>query len=277
MDVIWSGGTTEEALSAWRESMQDSGFDVGASTAMHNINFDDLHTEKVAKNMLKNYVDRYSNFLRQIELIAIEQPFAVPLSPDPSDKTSYVGSIDKVYRKQNHIIFVDHKTTKAYKKDGPFRADYLESFSPDAQMEGYMYAGALTYQDNFRGMRIDNALVHKTVHNGFRMLPLEKSFELLDQWLIETQQYISNLIDEYNDLFKHWDHWKKNSVLPLFLRRTEECNHYAGCTYKNICKFNPNPLKLDVDDPPEGFEVSRWSPFDEIALNKLQLTPGEDD
>src|SRR5574341_1293151 len=75
-------------------------------------------TPMVAAEMLYGYIEAREAFMRHdVELLAIEEPFAVPL--DPNDPHLwYVGRLDKVVRmKQSGAIkAIEHKTTSAYRK-----------------------------------------------------------------------------------------------------------------------------------------------------------------
>jgi hypothetical protein len=273
MDVLWPGGTVNEAFIAWKETMLSEGFDVEPKGFMGDASdFDSLHNATTAHRMLSNYATKYKELLKTIKLLHVERPFAVPL--EENGNVLYVGRLDKVFSWHNLVRFAEHKTTKSYKKDGPFRADYINSFSPNSQIDGYLYAGAVLYPENFRGVFVDAALVHKTIHNGFQIIPIEKSFELVDVWLYETKADVEDVRKEIKALETNRPQYEAMPYLPIFRRKTESCHQYAGCTYRELCKFHPNPLHLK--EPPEYLMESKWEPFDELKLDEIGLGEEED-
>ena len=256
------------AVDAWRDYMIEEGIDVDdPAYSMNNI-----QNEGTAKDMFRNYTIKNERFLKEIELLDIERAFAVPLIIDQD--LFYIGRLDKTFRLNNRVHVMEHKTTSSYKKDGPFRSDFLQSFSPDSQIDGYLFAGNLIYGEEFKSVWIDAALVHKTVHNGFQVIPIEKAFSMLDSWLFDTCWWIEKIITEIHLLNNYRAEGKILPFLPCFPKNTGNCSIYAGCTYRDICRFHPNPE--DILDIPEGFVEKRWEPFDEEALEELGIKEKED-
>jgi hypothetical protein len=142
----------------------------------------------------------------------------------------------------------------------------MSSFSPNSQIEGYLYAGQLLYPDNFKGVWIDAALVHKTIHNGFRKIPINKNLEMLDAFLWEAI-YWANDIDTSLKMLEECS--PDDPYMRTFPKNTESCQDYYGCAYQSVCRFHPNPMR--VEHPPEGFKVERWEPFKELELEKIGL------
>lgn len=160
---------------------------------------------------------------------------------------------------------VTHNTTTSYKKDGPFRADFVDSFTPNSQIDGYLYAGHSMFKDKMQGVWVDASLVHKTVHDGFMFIPVERQLPQLDAWLWETHYYIDQIEGNLSVLEE-----RKNAgvnYLAAFPKNTGSCSNFGGCQYADICRSVANPALLD--EPPLGFKFEHWSPFDEIKLEKL--------
>ena len=44
---------------------------------------------------------------------------------------------------------------------------------------------------------------------------------------------------------------------------------YAGCAYRDICKFVPKPS--DRKDGFDGYSVKKWEPFDILKIEELGL------
>lgn len=271
MDIIWNNGTIEEALDAWTNSMISEGYDVSSNT-LHDMNFNSMYTREVIRARLANYIKFHKNILNTITVISTEQPFAVPLN---KEGIYYVGRLDKVIRDRRKAIrIIEHKTTSAYKKNGPFRQTFIDSFSPNSQIDGYLYAGSLLYGDDFRGIFVDAALIHKEIYNGFMLIPIEKKFEMVDAWLYEAKYWVNEIRKQTEELRSNREEYENAPFLTVFPRRTEECSSYSGCMYREICKYVSNPLRLE--GPPEKFIVKKWEPFNMIRLEKLGLMPEED-
>ena len=228
-------------------------------------------TPMVAMEMLYGYVEAREKMLTSpdFELLAIEQPFAVPLDKD--DPTLfYVGRLDKVFRWRGDVYVGEHKTTSAYRKaDVPFRSNFLDSFSPNSQVDGYLHALHMLYGDEAKAVWIDAALVHKEHHDGFAWIPVERQFAQLDSWLYETKSWINKMeVDKAELSHMREDYLPNDAFLGVFPKNTKSCQDFAGCTYLEICKMIPNPEGKEV---PSGYVERHWSPFDELELGKIGL------
>lgn len=228
----------------------------------------EIRNAQTAMEMLYNYVEERKGMLgsRDFELLEIEKPFAVPLDPD-DQSLIYIGRLDKVFRYQKRIYIGEHKTTSMYKREGPFQNAFVDSFSPNSQVDGYLYAAYHTYGKEFKAVWIDAALVHKDIHDGFRFIPVERQFSQIDTWLWEVRYWISQIEankEVYRDIsgtpgIGH----NSNPYLPAFPKNTVSCTQYGGCPYLDVCKMWSNPEEYDK---PTGFRVEKWEPFDELKL-----------
>jgi len=251
---------TEEGMTPWEEMDDEEQRRLGARTPM------------VALEMLYEYIDQRQKILcsEDFELISIEQPFAVPL--DPTDESLfYVGRLDKVFRWRGKVLGGEHKTTSSYKRgEPPFRSSFLDSFSPNSQVDGYIHALHMLYGEDAKGIWVDAALVHKTEHSGFAWVPVERQFSQLDSWLNETLTWIEKL---ENDKTLLQEGSGDKSYLPSFPKNTNNCMDYAGCPYLELCKMWPNPENKDT---PLGYKEEHWSPFEKLELAKLGYEEEED-
>lgn len=274
MDVVWSMASgpasdadiREAAMVKFDAKWVEEGFKSRDELTPADITYLGARTPGVAAEMLHNYIKMRRPFLADIELLAVELPFAVPLFPD-NPNILYIGRYDKVFRYNGQVYLGEHKTTSSYKKDGPFRDDYLESYSPNSQVDGYMYSAHLKYGDELAGIWIDAALVHKTVHNGFKFIPINRKFNMLSSWLYETRFWVNTIQAQDQELINK-DH---DDYLAAFPKNTGACNHYAGCTYRDICRMIANPHK--EANPPMGYIEDHWEPFDVLGLEKIGLKP----
>ncbi|KKL69520.1 hypothetical protein LCGC14_2114130 [marine sediment metagenome] len=229
-----------------------------------------MRTPGVAKEMLYSYFDLYINWLKQIELIAIEQPFAVPL--DPNNPTRfYIGFFDKVYKISNRIYIKEHKTTTLYSVDQGVQDRYIKSFEYDSQIDGYSIGLKIKYRDEPElkmGAEIDIALVHLKHHDIFKIKPVNK-LDIYDKTWIE-------------DTIFWWDFMDAAKAANKFPRNDSSCqNQYGTCDYLDICMFTPD-IKAHNDEYYEnfpGYEVSTYEsfPYEEVkeAVEKAMEGKGE--
>lgn len=277
MDVVWKrlvGGTklsttdiAQEAYIAFEKDWTEGGFpglnEIGPEQAA------DLgaRTPMVALEMIYEYIEARRNFLETCELEAIEKPFAVPL--DPNDSTLYyVGRFDKVFGYRKKFFTGEHKTTSLYSVKGTFRDTFVQSFSPNSQVDGYLYSGHMEYGDKFKAVWIDGALVHKNVHNGFIFIPIERKLSQLDSWLWEARYWIDQVEANREALTKVSP---DDPYMAAYPKNTNSCIDYARpCPYMDLCKMTANPHALR--ETPDGFKSEHWSPFERLGLSEIGLS-----
>src|SRR5574337_197466 len=241
----------------------------------------DLRCGRNAWEMLVNYVDLRRPMLTSpdFRLIAYEQPFAVPLTPNDRGPI-YVGRFDKVFEYQGRTYIGEHKTTTAYKKNGPFTTAFVESFSPNSQIDGYLYASHLIYGKAVKAVWVDAALVHAAEHGGFRLIPVERQFEQLAAWHWETLDWIERIEEnKRRRLALESTILDGGADIPTFLtafpKNTSACSNYGQCSYLHLCKSLNNPeIEVVTGEPPLGFEEKKWEPFNEILLGQGSNVPG---
>lgn len=281
MDAVWETmSDRKNAQSLNTESVANIGHSAfmsewlsGGGPEIDDINEDwqyklGFRNPMVALEMLYGYVDaRRPLFQREsFKLLAIEQPFAVPLDPE-DDTLFYVGRLDKVFEVKEGIMIGEHKTTSLYAKAGGFRSMFLDSFSPNSQVDGYLHAARILYGDRLKSCWIDASLVHKTQHDFFKIVPIERQFSQLEAWLWETRLWI-------DEIEAHWERLKEPGIeklkyMPAFPKNTGACQDFArNCTYIDLCKMWPNPVARDL---PDGYNKEHWSPFERLGLDKIGM------
>lgn len=252
---VWEG-----AMLAFNKRWEEDGLVPFDQLTPDEITKYGIRSPGTAAEMLSSYISQRWNFLKEIELLEIEKPFAVPLSLD-SDGPTYIGRLDKVYRHNGRVNIGEHKTTSAYAKATGIRTAYLESYSPNSQVDGYIHAGHMTYGEEMKRVVVDIALVHKTEHSVFKNVPIERSLSLLDGWLGETISWIDRIRHEMELLAGQ----EESPVLTAFPKNTDACwNYMQQCTYRDVCRFWPNPTQHEC---PETMEVDKWMPFDILGFN----------
>lgn len=299
MDIVWaelpslSEAKDEEeivtlaqkAYAAWESDWTEQGFPSASDMTEDWTRSLKARTPDTAIEMLLGYIlERWDQIRHQYKLIAIEQPFVVPLDPD-DPYLWYSGRLDKVIEHRDKYWIVDHKTTSLYAIKGGFKRSFLESFSPDSQMDGYAYGAKLLYGDKFGGVFIDGSLVNKTHHEEFCWFPVSRTSDQLDAWLWETREEIYRIeadrttigndkggsltwtepttenADPYLTVSRYG--LDTLSYMPAAPKNTGACwNFNNPCTYSELCKSWGNPLKgLSEHGLPLGYVIDEWSPF----------------
>ncbi len=272
MDIVWgemknvsdNAQLCEQAMTAWYKCWDENGLPRYSSEDL-DLKF---RTPETAQEMLYNYICQRRQFIEGVEVLSIEEPFAVPLYSDNAD-ILYVGRLDKIFCWNNRVWVGEHKTSSAYKKAGGFRASFVDSFSPNSQVDGYLHALHMLHGDKAKGVMIDAALVYGTVHDAFMFIPIERQFSMLDAWLFETKNEIEKINQQREKLKAH----ESNRVvdyLPAFPKNTGACSNYNGCPYADICKTVCDPSTLE--HIPLGFKREKWEPFKELHLDKIGVS-----
>lgn len=224
-----------------------------------------------AKEMYYEYIPARQNMFTDpsFELLAIEEPFAAPLDPN-NDALFYVGRLDKKFRYRGQVYCGEHKTTTMYRKNGPFRADFVDSFSPNSQIDGYLFALSAEFgAEKVGGVWVDAALVHRSEHDGFKFIPIDRQHAMLEGWLWTAHTWVDQIIANQEAILERQD--AKAPYMAAFPQNTNSCVAYGRlCPYADICKTVSNPLR--ITDVPLGYKLEKWSPFDEIKLEKIGFT-----
>ena len=219
-------------------------------------------TPAKGREMFFYYYKELAEHLNRWTLIQTEQPFCVPLDTDDPE-IFYSGRIDKVIEDELGTMWlVEHKTSTLFSKTTGFRNDFVQSFSPNSQVEGYMYAvrflqsqGDLPDQP-FGGVYVDASLVHKTSFY-YKRIPVYYDDILVAQWLDDVRYW-----------HKSFQSSRSDSEFP---RATNNCfNKYSQCSYLHLCRTQPSmKYWAETYDPPEGFVADEWKPYDtkEIETN----------
>lgn len=255
MDAVWKVAQSENerqtrmiAQAAFEQTWEEEGLPVDLSVEL--VEKFSPRVPMVANDMLNHYIVTRWRMLQESEVVAIEQPFAVPL-PDLTD-TWYVGRLDKVVKFGGQTLVIEHKTTTAYKKDGGFLSSFTEGWDSDSQVKGYEYGGSLYF--GIQQVWIDAALVHKTVHDKFRFIPVQHQKPILIEWVEDAKNWIARIA---SDTERNYFPKNENSCI----------GKYGACPFLDICRTQSAPT--EGAEPPEGYEVNEWTPFDFLKLDKL--------
>lgn len=274
-EVIWARAkesltspeaVAEAAYEAFCKTWIDAGLPHPDELTPDEIEDFTPRTPMIAKEMFYNYIEARKHIFSDetFEVLAIEKPFAVPL--DPHDDTLwYIGIWDKVFKFRGQIVVGEHKTSSAYAKSGGFQRSFLDSFSPNSQIDGYIMAAHLIYGSKVAGVWVDAALVHKQHHDTFKFIPVDRHFTQLDAWLWEQHFWIDNIEGNLAVLKERAD--ANLDYLAAFPKNTNSCSDFGGCTYRDLCSMVANPMKLE--GTPLGFKKDFSNPFQNLNLAEL--------
>jgi len=278
MDSLWASicweknynrnSVIEKAFAIWKVEWAKLGRPV--DIPLEVIKLYEPRTPGTAKEMLYNYFDQKLSWLQSIELIAIEQPFAVPLDPDNPTRF-YIGYFDKVYKIEDKLYVKEHKTTTMYSIAEGVQSRYINSFDFDSQIDGYSLGLKLRYIDSPEtkmGVEVDIALVHKKQHDIFVTKTVNKLTVYDKSWLEDTIFW--------------WDFMDMAMANKKFPKNDSSCQDQFGtCPYSDICQYTPDIFaKNDAyyENFP-GYEISTYEsfPYEEVkeAIMKTITNNGE--
>ena len=242
----------DTAYKAFLEEWTDAGYP--ETPSFEDLETDPKRTPIRAKNMFIQYYLDMMHIMDGWSLIESEAPFIVPLD-DTETKYWYGGRMDKIIASEEGLWLVEHKTSSLYSKSSGFQSAFSDSFSPNSQIEGYMFAlhwlkarGEIKSDLPIVGVIVDAALVHK-VQFYFKRIPIYYDERLVTQWYEEVIQYVH----EFDQTLENGK-WSRN---------TDSCQgKYGCCQFVDVCRMYPdhNPL-LANNQPPQGFTERAWTPY----------------
>ena len=287
MDVIWARAADSktsdtdlffEAWTAYCNYWQNAG-----GTPIEAMDPEELtelgpRSPTHVQEVLLSYIENSRPLLKTLEIIAIEQPFVVPLSGSEANKNFYIGRIDKVFRRSDRRLGgADHKTTTAYQGKGSeisFKPSWVSSWSGNPQIDGYLFAVHCLYQED-PFFWIDGVLLHKGIIDRFTRIPLERRFEMLDSWLWRTNYHVQVIQQHTKVLYglREAGTASELKVLPCF-PCGRHCSTFSSCPYRDLCRARANPESYHPEEePPIGYTKQEWSPLlvDERLISKETL------
>lgn len=276
MDEIWRGvkqrlrdsTILSNAYDAFIEYWVNEGYPHPNEMDLSSLDEYGARTPGNARDKLAGYLKKRKQFIMSCDVLEIERAFAVPLDPE-DDKLFYIGRIDKIVKMSDkHVRGIEHKTTTLMRLAGADRKQhkigpaFLDSFSPNSQVDGYIASLRILYPwaekvDIF----VDGTLVHK-VGEDFQFVPIDRQPAQIDQWLWETHKWIDE-IDRDHGLLEEAS--ESDSYLAAFPKNTNSCFDFnTSCPFISLCKARANPLTWG-DDTPTGYSVKKWDPLEHIG------------
>lgn len=286
MDVVWPmyhnfsdpRDLAEAAMVAFNKTWVAEGAPPADEMSLEDFERWNPRVPAVAHEMLLHYIEQRKGLLSGSKIISCEAPFVVPLYEEETVGVNiwYAGRKDKKITTPNgERVVIEHKSTTDYKKDGGFKANYIESWYMASQIMGYLYSDNILSKGRTDYVWVDAALVHKNVHDAFRFIPVNHKYGQLDQWLYDTRKRVERIRRDTQVLTDLREAGKAHTLkfMPVFSRNEESCvDQYGKCPFFNVCTQYPNPEQQE--EPPPGFIEEEWSPVDELGLQRLLKDDG---
>ena len=149
------------------------------------------------------------------ECIGIEEQFCIPIPKSPGDY--FIGTLDKIFLKDDYLYLVDHKT---YTK-----AKNYEQLHPNLQFRAYSWVASMLFPKVFKGFIYDGILKQEpTMPDVLKSGKLSKSKK---QWTTSAlyKQAIKELKLEpeyYSSIVKHYETRQKDFFNRITLDYTQE-------------------------------------------------------
>ena len=259
MDFFWPAASKGEKKEYIIEGSFSSFMEFWNESKISEVMDDiDLYprTPTKAHEVLIAYYNQYGEDLKRYEILSVERPFIIPLTDD-SQKLMYIGKLDKVTReiRTEETNIWDHKTASLLGQM------WVNTFSPNSQMDGYHHSGKMEFGKSFNNIYIDGVQIHKTKKPEFQRLIISRDISRIEAWLWETLEKISEI--QYNEelLLSYREGGKHLNFLPAFPKNCKMCANQYGkpCVYRDICVYQNNPEDMEMNS--EYFEEDLWSPF----------------
>ena len=142
------------------------------------------------------------------------------------------GRTDQFLKTHDKSRVRDFKTTR-YKGD-----KYEDKFSPNSQIQGYVWSGG-----ELSGRTFDGALI-ETVHNTKLKGPEISQF-YISFTKGQQEQWIASRMMEHSVIHMYWSRVAELGFLA-FPQRTSECSNFGGCGFREACQSS------------SGREIENW-------------------
>lgn len=258
----------DRAIAAFHEAWDNEGAPTGY--ALDELRDEmKFRTPENGERIMIDYIDQRFDWIKRQELIGIEQPFQIVFAGHGGLRVSYNSVIDKTIMEGTIPAGIEHKTTSQYAKNGGFRNEFLNSFFPDSQVEGYIYTLRQVYGRNAM-VYIDGILVHKT-ESAFNLNPQNPDPRTTSVWRDEVRTWILGIEGAKRAY--------ASGLLPMhraFPRNDANCmTRYGPCEFLDICKYVPEPEALE--EPPQGYKEEAWIPMARRVNTGELITINEED
>ncbi len=215
-------------------------------------------TPQAGLRILEAYAKERWAFLDTGQLLGAELTFRILLDQDPvtGELLFYRGILDRHWQDHHGDRPWELKTTSMGGPNG-FYSKFLNSFNPNAQLQGYVVG----FEDKFPGQAkevvVDAALVHDK-HTKFMAQPVTISGERQEQWKCNTKALMADVRRREQGI-----NAGEYTLTQAFPQNLESCQGKFGpCQFYDLCKFNLAEAIHSMDTPPAGYVPLRWDEED---------------
>ena len=228
-----------------------------------DMTWDEGNAPKIPANVLRalpQYCVHYKEEDKDLEVLHIEVAGSVPID---ADKHIYFKT-DTICRGPEGIFSLEHKTGSR------FSTTWANQWRQKMQVGVYTHVLYSMYDESdVFGVKINGAFFSNPPKikkdgnpyagardNEFMRLPLRRSLESMDSWLVEVNHWYDSIQDDFSKLASVKE---SDDVMKAFPRNTESCTRYGQCPFLDYCSGWHNPLQ-HVNEPPLGYHVQMWDP-----------------
>ena len=197
-----------------------------------------------ALQALVEYAERYK--MDNFKTHYIEVAGSIPISPDERIH----AKVDSIIEDDNgNFSSMEHKTT------GRDSQAWNDKWSYIIQPGTYTHLLRCLYPpENVKGVTINGTILRKG-GNDFKRIPVNRSNEMMNQWLWEVNHWVNQIKWNFEQL---QECTVEDQVMHAFPRNPESCSKF-GCKFPTMCSFWGNPLRK-LDQMPIGYKKEFWDP-----------------
>lgn len=223
--------------------VQQSIFTLALSTATKDWEDPPLEDKKSYLDLgrlTKTCTEAFDIWLREkqngyFKVIMTETAFDLPL---PSGRR-FTGRIDQIFEWNGRLYLRDYKTTSRMGKN------YALKFEPSHQFTGYIWAAEQLAGREIEGARIEVVYNTKTAGPEFHSFLTTRSRGHIEAWL-EWVEF-------------EWENWARFSETETWPMRTNACDDFGGCYFRDCCKLSSWAMIEDWLE--NNTTISNWDPM----------------
>lgn len=190
---------------------------------------------------------------------AVELHFKVPLGPVisflPETEVVMCGYMDRVVDFQGTPLVLDNKTTGASISTEKGSEAYFKNFTPDNQIDTYVWAAKEAFGIPVRGVIIDAMQIAKT-KTAFARHIIHRTTGQIAEWRGGLNYWLRLAATSSMALLHVKTGEDRAQVFP---QNQTSCHKYGGCTFRNICGKDPSVRAAFLET---DFEERPWNPLE---------------
>lgn len=190
---------------------------------------DKTYSVERAREVMFQYIERYKD--NDVEVNMVEMPFMIEISMDGYDDPTpflFAGTIDGVCTVDGAPYLLEHKTT------GRMSGSYINSFKPNDQVTGYIWA-LRQYVENPPASAYINIVHLLTNETNFIRTITNRESWIVDRFEVELREVVDDI--------------RRRARRGIWYKDTTQCTNYGECAYRTLCntapEFTPNFIEAE--------------------------------